>query len=77
MTARARVDDACRLLGIRRVAITNDGLRRAGLDSFVGDAAITGREFWFGPDGDPLGFYTPAEGLAALQRCVVAIEAGA
>lgn len=74
MRQQTQLDQACELLGIRRVAITNDGLRRAELHRFVGDAEVTGREFWFGPDGDPLGFYTPAEGLAALRRCVAVLD---
>lgn len=73
MSDADRIVAACKLLGIERVAIAPAGMRREGLPDTMIDS-VRGREIYFAPNGDVLGFWTPEEALAKLRCAVSVIE---
>jgi hypothetical protein len=71
----SKPDQLCRLLNITRVGITARAMIRAGIPAASAAKLADSREMYFGPDGNPLGYWTPEEFVASLTRCVAAIEA--
>lgn len=65
------LNEAIKLLGIKRVALKPAAKQ---VSQRMADAISYDQDFWFAPNGDPIGIYTPAQGLAALRRCIKAIE---
>lgn len=73
---KAKLDAATKLLGIRRISghlvagrIREKDPKIAAIAATIGD-----REMWFGPKGEVIGLFSPADGLAALKRCVAIID---
>jgi len=70
---RRRLERACKLAQITRVVISP---RHPGVQlSEATRDAMRGREMWFGPNQEVLGYFTPEEGLAKLHETIARIDA--
>jgi hypothetical protein len=70
-TTEQKIIEACKILGVKRVAMKPAARQ---FSAALAAAVSHDQEFWFGPKGEPIGIYTPAEGLAALRRCVAFVK---
>lgn len=71
----SKIKEACAVLGIKRVSMVPGGLRRENFSETLIES-VKGKEMWFGPNGEVLGFYTEDEGLAALGRVIAYVDSG-